>query len=179
MVELPRDVELQLLEGGILEALHTGADFVVVQGPADVAIPLVDNWVAENGGLWDTHLRVDLYTYAYRRTMVVPRAVAANLLAAVNPWRYRPRTLRMRIAWYRRNVQHRKVLLRLHNAHGAPAVRRFIGGAPGSLVLVTARTRLSMPADKVVRVNLRPTRLIEGPLLPGHTTLDSEQQPCA
>ncbi|MFI7121908.1 hypothetical protein [Amycolatopsis sp. NPDC049868] len=173
MVEPPHDVEIQLLEEGIREAVRTGADFVVVRGPAEITIPLVDDWATENRDLWDTHLRVDLYTYAYRRTVVAIWTVAANLLSAVSDWRYRPRTTRMRAAWYRRIVQQRTVLLRLHNAHGAPAVRWFSGGAPGSLVIVTARTRLWMANEKVIWVDLRPGYLSEGPSPPWPTTLDT------
>ncbi|WP_037305753.1 hypothetical protein [Amycolatopsis orientalis] len=132
----------RILEAGIHHALRTGADAVVVHGSAEVVIPLVDSWTAKQEHRWDTHLRSDLNAYSDRRHVVDIRDVAADLLAVVSGWRYRPRTTGGRIWWYRTVVQRRKVLLRLHNAHSAQAVRAFAGGAPGSLIIATTRTRL-------------------------------------
>jgi DNA-binding SARP family transcriptional activator len=134
----------------------------------------------------DGQLYVDLRGFGPRLSPMPPAEALTGFLRAlgVEPAGV-PSDLDEQAALYRSLLAERRVLILLDNAADAAQARPLLPGAPGSLVLVTSRSRLSglTAREGAARLTLRPLAPAEavsllGSIL-GHERVRAEQQATA
>jgi DNA-binding SARP family transcriptional activator/tetratricopeptide (TPR) repeat protein len=142
-----REAELTLLTDLTDRARADGSGvIIVISGMAGVGkTALAVNWARRSAGLFpDGQLHVNLHGYTPSGEPVDPAAVITGFLEALGvPASQIPASAQAQAGLYRSLLAGRNMLIVLDNARDAPQVRPLLPGAPGCLVLVTAREQLT------------------------------------
>ncbi|MGW6504518.1 ATP-binding protein [Nonomuraea angiospora] len=143
-----RDAELAQLDALLAgTAEHTSATAIMVLlGTAGVGkTALAVRWAHRiRDRFQDGQLYVNLRGFDLAEPALAPEEAVRGFLNALGvPPRQIPAGLDARISLYRSLLAERHVLIVLDNAAGAEQVRPLLPGAPGCLVVVTSRNRLS------------------------------------
>lgn len=148
------------LDKAITEARKREVGVVAVHGAPDVRSAVVDAWIKECGPHYDRCFHVDLSTYREHRGVDLRKALTDLICPLAWYWKWgwpTPKGIGALARAYRRRVSRRQVLMCVANADQAAQARGFIGGGPGSLVIVTSRWRLGgLITEKATFVDLRP-----------------------
>ncbi|MEN3356833.1 MAG: hypothetical protein V7637_815 [Mycobacteriales bacterium] len=166
--QLPRDAggfigrraELDALDAALAEAGRDPAATVIstISGTAGVGkTALAVHWAhLVRARFPDGQLYVDLRGFGPGRRVVAPAEAIRGLLHGLGvPAARMPPDLDAQAALYRSVLADRRMLVLLDNARDAEQVRPLLPGAPGSLVVVTSRDRLSpLVADGAHPVDL-------------------------
>jgi DNA-binding SARP family transcriptional activator len=166
--QLPRDAagftgrraDLAALDATLRETGERPAATVAVTGMAGVGkTGLVVHWAHRVRNRFpDGQLYVDLRGFSPDGQPVTPAEAIRGLLDGLGvPAGRMPPTLAARAALYRSLLADQRVLVVLDNARGAEQARPLLPGAPGCLVVVASRDRLSpLVADGAHPLNLDP-----------------------
>jgi tetratricopeptide (TPR) repeat protein len=143
-----RTAECDQLTGLLDEAAATGAAMVIaaIDGTAGVGkTALAVYWAYQVADRFpDGQLYVNLRGFDSTGSPVDPTEAVGGLLDALQvPPGQVPVSLEARVALYRSVLSGRRIVLLLDNAVSAEQVRPLLPGSPGSLVLVTSRSRLT------------------------------------
>ncbi|MGM1061637.1 NB-ARC domain-containing protein [Saccharothrix sp. Mg75] len=122
------------------------------------------HWGHRNAGLFEGgQLYADLAAYRGAGGVAVPDVVAAFLRALGVHAQYVPAAFPERVALFRSTTARLGVLVLLDDADSPAQVRALVPGSPGSVVLVTSRSRLSgLTVDGAETIEVRPLEPVAG-----------------
>lgn len=142
-----RQAERDTLHGMLAESAgqRHGTAVIAVDGMPGVGkTALVINWAHEVADRFtDGQLFLDLRGFADDEPMPAAEALAQLLCALGTPIPELPATAEARAAQFRTMTAGRRLLIVLDDVRDAEQVRSLIPAAPGSLVIVTSRSRLT------------------------------------
>jgi DNA-binding SARP family transcriptional activator/tetratricopeptide (TPR) repeat protein len=170
-----REYELLLLNQLLTEQTDVGGGAVIAAIDGTVGTgktALAVHWGHRHGDRFpDGQLYVDLRGADPFDVPVTPAAAVHGFLVALGvPARQIPLDVGEQLALYRSHLAARRMLVLLDDARDADQVRPLLPGSPGSVVLMTSRTRLTdlVALDGAVPITLDPLADSEAHDLLGH-----------